>query len=55
MRMPGIDGVELLRGLKECNVELPVIVMTGQYEVSLALQVLEAGAVDFLEKPFQPI
>ena len=52
MRMPGIDGMELLRGLKECNVGLPVIVMTGQDEVSLALQALEAGAVDFIEKPF---
>jgi two-component system, LuxR family, response regulator FixJ len=52
MRMPGIDGVELLRALKERNVRLPVIVMTGHDEVSLALQAREAGAVDFIEEPF---
>ena len=51
-RMPGIDGVELLNRLRERNVRLPVIVMTGHDEVSLALQALKAGAVDFIEKPF---
>jgi two-component system response regulator FixJ len=52
MRMPGIDGLELLKRLRESNVRLPVIVATGHDEVSLALQALKAGAVDFIEKPF---
>jgi two-component system response regulator FixJ len=52
MRMPGIDGVELLNGLRERDVRLPVIVMTAQDEMSLAVQALKAGAVDFIEKPF---
>ena len=52
MRMPGIDGLELLNRLRERNVRLPVIVATGHDEVSLALQALKAGAVDFIEKPF---
>jgi two-component system response regulator FixJ len=51
MRMPEVDGLELLKGLSERNVRLPVIVMTGHDEVSLAVEALKAGAVDFIEKP----
>ena len=52
VRMPDIDGLELLRRLRERAIRLPVIVMTGQGEVAIAVQAMKAGAVDFLEKPF---
>jgi two-component system response regulator FixJ len=52
VRMPGIDGIELLRRLKAANSRLPVIVMTGHGDISLAVQAMKAGAVDFIEKPF---
>jgi two-component system response regulator FixJ len=51
--MPEISGVELLRRLKEMSIDLPVIVITGHGDVSLAVEAMKAGAVDFLEKPFE--
>lgn len=52
VRMPEMDGLELQVRLKENDVRLPVIVMTGQGDISLAVRAMKAGAVDFLEKPF---
>jgi two-component system response regulator FixJ len=52
IRMPGIDGLELQRQLKAAKVDLPVIIMTGHADVSLAVEAMKAGAVDFIEKPF---
>lgn len=52
MRMPEMDGIELLHRLRQRNLHLPVIVMTAHGEVSLAVQALKAGATDFIEKPF---
>jgi|SRR5450631_1140545 two-component system, LuxR family, response regulator FixJ len=52
VRMPGISGMDLLRRLKEMQVQLPVIVITGHGDVPLAVEAMKSGAVDFLEKPF---
>ena len=53
VRMPEMSGIELLRRLKEMSIDLPVIVITGHGDVSLAVEAMKAGAVDFLEKPFE--
>jgi two-component system nitrogen regulation response regulator GlnG len=52
-RMPGMDGMELMRKAKEINPELPVILMTGFAQVQGAVEALRAGAHDYLAKPFE--
>jgi two-component system response regulator FixJ len=52
VRMPALDGVELLRRLKDRGIAMPVIIMTGHGDVALAVSAMKAGAVDFIEKPF---
>ena len=52
VRMPGITGIDLLRRVKELGVDIPVIVITGHGDISLAVEAMKIGAVDFLEKPF---
>lgn len=52
VRMPGIDGLELQRRLNEQAVNLPVIIITGHGDVRLAVEAMKAGAIDFIEKPF---
>jgi two-component system response regulator FixJ len=52
VRMPGMDGLQLLYRLKEQRFRHPVIVMTAHGDVSTAVKAMKAGAVDFVEKPF---
>ncbi|KQO74798.1 response regulator FixJ [Methylobacterium sp. Leaf89] len=52
IRMPGVDGLELLRRLRACGHTLPVVVMTGHGDVQLAVEAMKLGACDFIEKPF---
>src|SRR5471030_2985361 len=53
VRMPDISGIELLRRVKEHDTDIPVIVITGHGDISLAVEAMKLGAVDFLEKPFE--
>ena len=53
IRMPGMDGLQIQAALRDKGVTLPVIIMTGHGDVSLAVQAMKAGAVDFIEKPFE--
>ena len=52
VRMPEMDGLEVQRELNVRGITMPVIVLTGHGDVSIAVQAMKAGAVDFLEKPF---
>src|SRR5262245_52537292 len=52
IRMPDIDGLALQEELARRNIGLPVIIVTGHGDVPLAVRAMKAGAVDFLEKPF---
>ena len=52
IRMPEIDGIELLRRLRKLKINIPIIVITGHGDVPLAVEAMKIGAIDFLEKPF---
>lgn len=54
IRMPGMDGMALLRAALEIDPALPVIIVTGNGDVELAVQAMRDGAYDFLEKPYDP-
>ncbi len=53
VRMPVLDGVELLKRLREKEYDIPVIIMTGFEDIRSSIDVLRLGAFDFLLKPFQ--
>lgn len=52
VRMPEIDGLELVRRLTDARLPLPSIVITGHGDIALAVEAMKAGARDFIEKPF---
>lgn len=52
IRMPEMDGLEVQQQLNERGVTMPVIVLTGHGDVGIAVKAMKAGAIDFLEKPF---
>ena len=49
--LPGMDGIELVRRLSVAGHKLPIIMITGNSDVPMAIQAMKAGAVDFIEKP----
>jgi two-component system response regulator FixJ len=53
VKLPGLSGIELLQRLNKRGIQLPVIIITGYADVPLAVEAMRAGAVTFLEKPFE--
>ena len=51
--MPEMDGLEVQKELNERGIAMPVIILTGHGDVSIAVSAMKAGAVDFIEKPFE--
>ncbi|MBF9041834.1 response regulator [Rhodobacterales bacterium HKCCE4037] len=54
IRMPGMDGTALMKAALERDPDLPVILVTGHADVDLAVRSMQAGAYDFIEKPYDP-
>ncbi len=52
MRLPGLDGLGLFSALQEADPELPVILITGHGDITMAVRAMRAGAYDFLAKPY---
>ncbi|MES9847187.1 MAG: sigma-54 dependent transcriptional regulator, partial [Candidatus Thiodiazotropha sp.] len=52
IRLPGLDGLALLQRLQQMDTTLPVILITGHGDISMAVDAMQKGAYDFIEKPF---
>jgi DNA-binding NtrC family response regulator len=52
LKMPGMDGVELLRNIRQLGCDMPVILMTAYGTVSSAVEAMKLGAFDYIQKPF---
>jgi DNA-binding NtrC family response regulator len=55
LKLPGIDGMEVLKKIKEESPETPVIIMTAYASVESAVQAMKSGAFDYITKPFSPL
>jgi two-component system response regulator FixJ len=53
VRMPVVDGIDLLHRLQAGGRKLPIVIMTGHGDIPLAVEAMKLGALDFLEKPFE--
>ncbi|MDZ4139446.1 MAG: response regulator transcription factor [Erythrobacter sp.] len=53
VRMPGLDGLQVQAALRARGIAMPVVVLTGHGDVAIAVQAMKAGAIDFIEKPFE--
>jgi DNA-binding NtrC family response regulator len=54
IKMPGMNGIEVIQQIKERDADVPVLVITGYATVELSIQALRSGAFDILTKPFEP-
>jgi len=52
VRMPGLSGLDLQAELQNVNASLPIVFMTGYGDIPMSVKAMKAGAVDFIEKPF---
>ena len=53
VRMPGMSGIELQSKMRAHDIFIPVIIITGHGDISMAVEAVKAGALDFIEKPFR--
>jgi FixJ family two-component response regulator len=53
VKMPGIDGIELVHRAKRIAPWMPILVITGYGDIQMAVRAVKAGALEFIEKPFQ--
>jgi two-component system response regulator FixJ len=53
VRMPGMDGLEVQKVMAERGIAMPVVVLTGHGDITVAVRAMKGGAVDFIEKPFE--
>jgi len=54
LRMPGMDGMEVLRQVREIRPDIRIIMITAYGTIELAVEAIKMGAVDFIQKPFSP-
>lgn len=54
LRLPGMDGMAVLRWVREHQEQVPVALMSAHGDISTAVEAMKIGAVDFLQKPFSP-
>ena len=53
VRMPGLSGLDLQRDLRDANIHIPIIFITGHGDIPMSVRAMKAGAVEFLTKPFR--
>jgi FixJ family two-component response regulator len=54
IRLPGMSGLDLQRGLAQAGMTMPIIFITGHGDVPMTVRAMKSGAVEFLTKPFRP-